>query len=195
MEHISIFLSVTKQIADQVANCEKTKKEDKNNLLNNIIKPLYTKLKPVARNYMKFFQEADLLISISSKRSITKNNSVVKNNRENLQLARIKVHEMANQLKENIQDENVSKFANAISVFFNYAPDIAIPDLLSLHPTGRLAVLVEWMSENKMEKSDVIRFIDETYSKLEESWKAIVQMYEKMEIDALSESKFTRKGS
>ena len=58
MEPITSLLDAFIKLADRIINLEKTKLQGKKDLFNEIVKPVFEDLEPVALNYMIFFRNA-----------------------------------------------------------------------------------------------------------------------------------------
>lgn len=195
MEFFSLFLSTFMELANRVGNIEKSKLQDRKDLFNNIIAPLFNDLEPAADNYMNFFREARKLINGATKRNIPRAAYSVLKVREEMALTRIKVREMAKEMGRHIDDKDVLNFAKAIDKFFYCSPDFPLPTL-GYKPRTRsetIMIFMRLLENEQIKKTEVVHFIDETLMDLEKSWALIVKSYEKIKIHLTSSPKLIRK--
>jgi len=194
MDFFTLFLSAFAELANRVSNLEKSKLQDRKDLFNNIIDPLFKELEPAAENYVKFFRQARELIKKASRRNMQDVTYHMLQVREEMALTRIKVREMAAQIKERIEDKEVLSFTKAVNDFFYHTPDLPLPEMeYALTRSETIMVFMRLLEANKITKKEIIQHVDETLSNLEKSWGLIVRSYEKIRIHSISSPKLVRK--
>jgi len=189
MEPISFLLGTFTDLVDRIINLEKSKIQDKQSLFDEIVHPLFEELEPVASNYIEIFRQAKRRISESSYEDLREIGLQIEDDRNTMLLGRIKVREMADQISENIKDENVVVFANSINKFFYRAADY--PKRMSSHSRDLVSVFKS-ASIKKYGKSFLINYIDIITGEMEDSWASIVRNYEAIKIISKSPKKFIR---
>ena len=214
MEPISFFLDTFIQLADRIINLEKAKFQDQRVVFEEIVKPLFVELEPIAQNYMIFFRKARQLIldknepshgrgvEIFGGRLLTLNEQnelqemaqYMKKERDAMIVARVKVSEMANQIKEHIDNAEIVEFAVSVNNFFFNSPgsysNIRLPQ--DSKATEFLERLNQSILSNYAEM-DLIEYLDEILLEMEKSWGVIVRSYEKLKIHLIGSPKFVRK--
>lgn len=186
MASIPFLLDSFIKLADRIINLEKSKLQDRQILFNEIVKPLYDELGPVASNYMEIFRNAKITVNNCSQSGLRDVIILIREERQVMWMARTKVRKMAFQIREIIEDDEIGKFAGAVNDFFSSA-------------TGEKATLtssfIEFLEHpdgthgNKAEISD---YINSTLADLEESWGSIVQTYGKLMILSVSPKRYIR---
>jgi hypothetical protein len=214
MEPISFFLDTFIQLADRIINLEKAKLQDQRVAFEEIIKPLFMDLEPIAQSYMLFFQKARKMIVDKNKRSsgreieIAGNKLIpediknelqemaqyMKEERDGMIMVRVKVTEMARQIKECSKSAEIAEFADAVDAFFfnspGNLPEVKLPR--DSKATEFLEKLNQSISSDYNEK-DLIKYIDRVLLKLENSWEDIARSYGKLKVQLVSPPKLMRK--
>lgn len=213
MEPISFFLDTFIELADRIINLKKAKLQDQRTLFEEIIAPVFEELEPIAQNYMLFFQKARQLIVDKNKRSLGRGLEIagkklipedvknelqemaqfMKKERDVIIPTRIKVAEMARQIKECSTIAEVTEFADAVDAFFFNSPG-NLPEL-KLPRDSEATEFLEKLNQSILSdynEQDLIKYIDRVLLKLESSWGEIVRSYEKLKIKLVSPPKLLR---
>ena len=214
MELITILLNAFIQLADRINNLEKAKLQDQKVVFVEIVEPLFTELEPIAKSYILFFRKARQLIvekkqltenlesDIFGGRSLTREGEnelqemaqYLKQERDAMSMARIKVSETANQIKEDIKNTDVVAFADSVTTFFfnspSNRPKVQLPQ--DSKATEFLERLNESLRKN-YDEQDLIEYIDEVLLGMENSWGGIVRAYEKIKNYSISSPKLVNK--
>lgn len=214
MEPISLLFDAFIRLAERIINLEKTKFQDQRLVFDEIIKPLFVELEPIAQNYMAFFRKARQLVVDKNRRSsewgieIAGNKLIPENIKNELQemahymkeerdamiMVRVKVTEMAHQIKERTKSVEMAEFADAVDAFFfnspGNLPEVKLPR--DSKATEFLEKLNQSISSDYNEK-DLIKYIDRVLLKLENSWGDIARSYGKLRIQLVSPPKLLRK--
>jgi hypothetical protein len=214
MEPISFLLDTFIQLADRVINLEKTKFQDQRVVFEEIIKPLFTELEPIAQNYMFYFRKArqlivdknkpshgrgakilgDRLLTLNEKNELQEMAQYVKKERDAMIVARVKVSEMANQIKEHINNAEIVEFAISVNNFFFRSPS-NFPEL-QLPQDSNATEFLERLNQSILsnyDEQDLIEYIDEILLEMEHTWGIIVQSYEKLKIYLIISPKLVHK--
>jgi hypothetical protein len=120
----------------------------------------------------------------------------IKNERDAMVMARIKLREMARQIEDSINDKEIVEFAKVVKGFFYSTPVLPIDMFQYEKINSKSKVLVSALVDvatKKIGKEKLIAYIDSTLENLEASWASIIQSYEKLKIDSISPPKFVRK--
>jgi hypothetical protein len=197
MEPISFFLSTFMALADRIIDLDKEKIKDKKDLFNEIIKPLFEELEPVALNYMEFFQRSRQIIIDTPQKDLADVVEVIQKERNAMIFARIRVREMASQIEKHINNEQIVMFAMSVNDFF-YSDPLGHPALIeyrsSAASTGRgLLEMIKYTILQSDEKKVIIDYIDKALEIFEKAWASIVQSYGALKIYSISPPKFVRK--
>ncbi len=183
------------KLLEGIGNLEKTKLQNKQTMFNEIVKPLFEELEPVASNYKEIFRKARQIAIIGSQRKLHEALALILEEREVMSLARIKVREMALQVSESINDEDVVIFANTVNKYF-YSAAATYGTTRTMMILRRIEYEKQMGKIGKIEKREkeiIMENIDEVLGELEQSWKAIVQSYGKLKIHSVSPPKFVNK--
>lgn len=195
MEPITSLLDAFIKLAERLINLEKTKLQDKKELFNEIAKPLFEDLEPVAANYMEIFRKIRKIIN---KRSLPKIRNLVwfvVEERETMLIARSKVNYMAYQISEHIRDDEVNAFTDAVRhLFYKTTEDHQSRTKEFLSELNQIEANVEATGKiSKEDKTLIAIYVDDTLVSLEQCWNEIVQSYEKLKIYSVSSPKYIRK--
>ena len=214
MEPILFFLDTFIKLADRIINLEKTKFQDQRVVFEEIIKPLFTELEPIAQTYMIFFRNARQLIIDKNKsphdqgieilrsRLLTLNEQnelqemaqYMKKERDAMIIARVKVSEMANQIKEYVNNVEMVEFATSVNAFFFNSP--SNHPQLWLPQDSKATEFLERLNQSILknyDEQDLIEYIDEILLEMENSWGVIIRSYEKLKIYSIGSPKLVRK--
>lgn len=198
MEPLGLLVDTFIQLADRVLNLDKTKIQDRKSLFTEIINPLFEDLEPVASNYMEIFRKARTTFDKGTIQELRHAIEFIGKERAVMFIARIKVEQMAYQVKGLIKDEEVGTFALSILLFFNQTTQI-----MGFSRTTVFLEELKQIEENakkngkltKEDKTQIIQYIDVTLAILEEYWRNIATSYGKLKIQYLSSNKLTRSSS
>lgn len=193
METISFFLDTVTKLADRLINMEKNKREDKQVLFNEIAKPLYQELEPVARHYIEFFRKARK--EIDNRESLANIMSQLKEQRDETTMSRIKVQETAAQIETYVNDQDFKNFAEAIRIFFYGPQDIFKQKRESASNSfAALRQMKKLQTEKPRSWRDgLIGYLDKTIIDLEEAWKSVVKYYEVLKLYSISHPRLVNK--
>ena len=179
MKPITPLLNTFIKLADRIIDLEQTKLQDKQQIFNEIARPLFEGLEPAALNYIKLFQGSQevlddpqgILLGIAS---------TLRKDRAAMIVTRIKVGEMTKQIIKNIQDESLSDFVLSIDHFFSSA----------LNRVGEAATkdrnvieLIEESAFGEEGRIQVIADLNKILMGIEKEWASIVRSYEKVKIN------------
>ena len=118
----------------------------------------------------------------------------MKEERDAMIMVRVKVTEMAHQIKERTKSVEMAEFADAVDAFFfnspGNLPEVKLPR--DSKATEFLEKLNQSISSDYNEK-DLIKYIDRVLLKLENSWGDIARSYGKLRIQLVSPPKLLRK--
>ncbi len=195
------------KLAERLITLEKTKLQDRKDLFNEIVKPTFEVLEPVASNYIEFFRRSQRIVKEAKVVNFETAVNQISEARDQMVIARIKVREMAAQIKNNIEDENFAEFADAVYEFFYYRQDdlgqyssilrrFTRQDQTS--PIGSKAAEIVDIAKSinfsdRERKQEFNELLEAIIDELEKNWSIIVKSYEKIKIYALSSPKFIRK--
>ena len=198
MEPVSIFLSSFIELVDRIINLEKTKLQDKKTLFNEIIKPLFEELEPVATNYIEIFRKARKASTVSCLQELEEAIKFLSEERRNMYLARTKVEHMANQIEKSIKDEEVNHFAKAVGFFFfdsmGYINPISSRTRTTLMFLRQIVGRAKKIGEiTERQKGLIAKYIDSNLASLEQSWNVIVESYVKLKIYSVSPPNYVKK--
>jgi hypothetical protein len=193
MEYIALFLTALKELADRVRNLEKTRAQDKQDIFNNIVKPLFVELEPVSSNYKDFFERARQTIRECTSEDLRKTAQQIRNERDAMIMARIKVRETANQIKEHINDEAISEFATSVNNFFYSAPRLTPVRPRFQSSAMRFLDFLNYAASHNIDRQEIIDYLDIILENLERSWSSVVSSFERVKIKALSSQRFLHK--
>lgn len=214
MEPISFLIDTFIQLADRIINLEKTKFQDRRIVFDEIVKPLFTELEPIAKNYILFFQRARQLILDKNKKLQDLDNEMhgenllsfdeqaklqemaqyIKKERDAMFIARVKVSEMAGQIKEHIKNPDIVEYANSIYTFFFNSPSNH-PELW-LPQDSKATKFIERLNEslkNNYDEEDLVEYIDRVLLEMENSWGEIVRSYERLKIYSIASPRLVQK--
>ena len=193
----SFLLGTFTALVDRILNLEKTKLQDKKDLFNEIVKPLFEELEPVASNYREIFLKAKQIMNDPSHGNLYEAMTLVAEKREDMILARIKVIEMANQITDNITDKEVLEFAYAVDhYFFGVRNDFrkTRTRMLLYDIAHRNKKAKKYLEEETSNPSQyLLADIEFHLSGLDKKWSEIIQAYERLKIHSVSPKKYIRK--
>ena len=193
MEPIAFFIETFITLADRIGNIEKTRLLDKQSLFNEIAKPLFEDLEPVAQNYIHFFQETRKVIKKGALESVRGKIDLIKENRDEMIMHRIRIRETSEQICDYIKDNDFVEFANTVNNFFYSTPDLPLRKIEEVTTTHELILLLEQLSSGELSKKQLIQYMDEKLVNIKTSWGLIVKSYEKLKIHSVISPKFVRK--
>ena len=187
MEYIVFLLSALKDLVERLRNLKRDQLEDKQILFNEVVKPLFDDLQPVAINYMEIFRMARKIIVEGPDQYSLFSATMIRKQREEKLMERTKVSEMARQIIIHIKDPDVVDFAKAITYFFFADPE-------DEKQSRRTYEFVRKLNDPEFRRhGQVVQYIDDTLSILIEEWAKIVASYEKLKIHALAPEKYVNK--
>jgi hypothetical protein len=193
MEPITSVLDAFIKLADRIINLEKTKLQDKKDMFNEIVEPLFEELEPVAKDYILYFREIKDVVEVISKRNFAAQTRSLGEKRDLMKLARIKIRMMAKVIEDHIEDEEIIQFTKAIDNFFCHIPAMPFYPKSPISRTEYMVLLLDYLGEAKLNKIDIVQHIDQTLADLEETWGEIIQSYQNLKINIFSSPRFVRK--
>lgn len=214
MEPISFLLEAFIRLAERIIHLEKEKIQDQRIVFEEIIDPLFTELGPIAQNYMAFFRKARQLVVEKNKRSSERGIEIagnklipediknelqemaqyMKEERDAMIMVRVKVTEMANQIKERYKNLEIAEFADAVDAFFFNSPG-NLPEV-KLPRDSKATEFLEKLNQSILSdynEQDLIKYIDRVLLKLENAWGDIARSYGKLKVQLVSPPKSIRK--
>jgi hypothetical protein len=192
METLKFLLDTFITLADRIINLEKTQIQNKQQAFKEIVEPLFLELQPVVDNYISLFRNAKKSVIESSPDNLWGAVSEVRQAREAMILSRIKVREMANRVQEAYKDKRITEFAQKVDGFF-YRTVCEREVRTTSSYAKELVDLCEYVMKRDMDKSELIKFIEDALKNLEISWVAIAQSYASVRIYCLSSPTLTKK--
>ena len=184
MEYIVFLLSTLKDLVDRLRNLKREQLQDKQILFAEVVKPLFDELQPVALNYMEIFRMARKIIVEGTDQYSLISATTIQKQREEKLMERTKVSEMAGQIIVHIKDQDVVDFAKAIICFFFADPNDG-------KRSRRTHEFIRRLNDPDFRRhGQVVHYIDETLSILEEDWAKIVATYENLKIHARVPEKY-----
>jgi len=195
MSAITLALEAFIKLAERIVSLEKTKLEGRQKLFNEIVKPLFDELEPVASNYMDYFRNAQRRIKRSKQDDFREVADLIKEERDAMSMARIKVREMASQIRENIDDQDVVDFAVSVNKFFYSAPRFPqVQDVAGSSSSAmRFLDFLRYASLHNIGTQEVVDHLDVVIDSIEQDWSSVVKCYEKLKIKSISPQKPKRK--
>ena len=191
MEPISFILDTFIGVMERIINLEKTKIQNKQQVFKEIIEPLFIELQPVVDNYVTLFKKAKQSVSENKQSNIWEAVQEIRESRDAMILSRVKVREMANRIQEAYNDKKVTDFAQKVDSFFYRT--ILEKQKSSKSRASELVDLFEYVLKHDMDKSELIKFIDDALKSMETSWVAIAQSYAMVRIYCLSSPQLIKK--
>jgi len=207
MEPISFLLEAFIRLAERIIHLEQVNLQDRRIVFEQIIDPLFTELDPIAHSYMAFFRKARQLVVEKNKRSSERGIEIagnklipedvknellemaqyMKEERDAMIMVRVKVTEMANEIKERYKSLEIAEFADAVDAFFFNSPG-NLPEV-KLPRDSKATELLEKINQSILSdynERDLIKYIDRVLLKLENSWGDIVRSYGKLKVQLVS---------
>lgn len=179
---IPFILTTLTSLVDRIVNLEKTKIQDKKTLFQEVVKPLFEELEPLALDYVDLFRKAKKSIIKGSRKEFNAINQSIQEDRDAMMMTRIKVLEMAEQIKQHIKDDDIVEFATAVSLYFDSTQEP--PYKMRSYATVLLTYIEHQEFQNKVKGAteQFNQIVDEIIIQLEKSWGAIVKSYEKIKL-------------
>lgn len=185
-------LEALAKLLEKIVDLEKSKLKDKETLFNEIAKPLYNELEPVASQYMETFRKTKKLVLSNSSQMVDEAIVLIGKDRESMHMARVKISTMIRIIEEKINDQNTIDFAKEVENFFYGASGGYKLTLLSM----LMNYLQHIKSRNDITdnvKEKILDYIDDTLPKLEQAWATATESYEKLKIQSVAPNRFIRK--
>jgi len=196
MEPFTSLLDAFIKLADRLINLEKAKLEGRQKLFDQLIKPLFVELEPVASNYIGYFRKARQSISKSKDGDFREVAELIKEERDAMSMARIKVREMAKQIKENIDDPEIVAFAASVDKFFYSAPRFPqVQDVPGSNSSSAMRFLdyLRFASLNNIGTQEVVNHLDVVINSIEQDWSLVVDCYGNLNIKFIAPKKVKKK--
>jgi len=164
----------------------KSRETNKEQLLSEIIEPLYEDLEPLIEDYFILFRQSRDKILLARKEDLPKLENEIRNLRENFLLGRIKVREVAKTLKEEISDNSVRIFSNEILGFFNSIEPFENNPKYGKSEAANMEILLQEVITEKRLKDDLIIYINLALKSMESKWIEINKIYLKIRLKYLN---------
>jgi len=196
MSAITLALEAFIKLAERIIRLEKTKLESRQKLFDQLVKPLFLELEPVASNYIGYFRKARQSIRRSKDGDFREVAELIKEERDAMSMARIKVREMAKQIKENIDDPDIVAFAASVDKFFYSAPRFPqVQDVPGSTSSSAMRFLdyLRFASLNNIGTQEVVNHLDVVVNSIEQDWSLVVQCHEKVRIKSIAPKKVKKK--
>ncbi len=179
LQEIDVFLTLLDKLVDVL----KKKNKNKQQLFKEFIEPLFTELQLVVDDYFALFRKSRDLIrkSHKNKQELKKAIEEIRLARERLLSTRIKVITLATIAQEKINDKKVVDFCQKIVNFF-FATQIHKSKQEKTSHASQLVELLDYVVEGKLDKEELLVYIDKTLKNLENSFVAIAQSYASLRI-------------
>lgn len=182
MESITSLLDAFTKLADQIINLKKTKIQDQQQIFNEIAKPLFEELEPIALNYIHLFRSSQEMLENPAGRLLGIAR-VLRTDRSSILVTRIKIKEMAKQIRKNIRDESLSDFVILIDGFFSNAHN-RVGEAAT--KSKNLIELIEESAFLEKGRMEIIAHLSQILTDTEKEWASIVRSYGKIKIDGNS---------
>lgn len=187
MEPLAFFLSTFTALVDRIINLEKRKLQNDRDLFNEIVEPLFEELQPVALKYMEIFRKAAFALEKDKKVDFRKIAWEIKDQRDAIVMARIKVSEMASQIRHHINNIEIQNFSDDVDKFF-YGTEKKETTTAS-----RLIIMFFNLGLDQfITKNEVVLYMTENLKFMEKQWASIVKRYQAIKIYSLSSTKTVR---
>ncbi len=184
-------LEVFIKLAERIIHLEKTKLQEKQDFFNEVLKPLYEDLEPLASQYIAFFRRAHNEIMECEQGDLLKIAVVLKTERDALVMARIKVYAMSRVIYERLEGDNtgIHLFIDAIKGFFedNSLKRVTIQTGPATN-AWKLISLFDDLGTGNLTRKDLIKFIDLTFRSMETNWELIVYLYQEQKLNLVMNS-------
>ena len=169
-----IDLETFLQLVDRVIQLAGFRIENRRQLFTEIVEPLFHELEPLVDDYFLLFRDAYRKAQASTQSELRGSVGKIRDSRERLWYARTKVVEMAKAMRVGVKDDRLVDFAERVAGFF-YSSQFEIPPKMST--AGRMVELCDYVLEEKLEKKELLDYIEQTQKELQDSWIGIVQIY------------------
>ena len=196
MSAITLALEAFINLAERIIRLEKTKLESRQKLFDQLVKPLFVELEPVASNYIGYFRKARQSIKKSKEGDFREVAELIKEERDAMSMARIKVREIAKQIKENIDDPDIIDFAASVDKFFYSAPRFPqVQEVPGSNSSSAMRFLdyLRFASLNNIGTQEVVNHLDVVINSIEHDWSLVVQCHEKLRIKSIAPKKVKKK--
>jgi len=147
-----------------------------------IIEPVFRELEAVAEDYRMLFSKAQQALQQMPKDNTVHVLKELKENREEMLQARVKVRSMAAAIRMRVRKKAAVAFAEAVSGFFQCTN----LDLATSRSVGeRLVDLLELLDEESVSRADLIMFVEKVNSNLVTSWHQISDTYALLKLECI----------
>lgn len=161
----------------------KNKETNKEQILNIVIEPIYKDLQPLAEDYFVLFRQLKNKISTSPKNDLDNLINEITESREKFLFGRIKLKEMVDGLKNELNDNTVRVFCNSILSFFNSIEDTNVRGgKFCKSAATSLAIILREYQKGIETEDFVLEFIDAKIEHMELKWIEISNLYVKIRL-------------
>ena len=192
MEPFTSLLDAFIKLAEKITNLKKTELENRQKPFDKLVTPLFVELEPVASNYIGYFRNARQSIKKSKDGDFREVGEKIKEDRDAMSMARIKVRAMAKQIKENIDDPDIVAFAESVDKYFYSAPRFPqVQEVAGSNSSSAMKFLdfLRFASLNNIGTEKVLEHLDVVINSIEQDWALVVECYGKLEIKFIAPKK------
>lgn len=200
------------EVVDRLIKLLRAKKRQKRELFTDILEPLFRDLEPVVDEYFNFFRQSRSFLTRSRGKCLPEVVAELRELREQFVVARIKVTEMVQAIREETKSPVIIRFLNSVDTFFfstNVRVEIPRNKRISklkktrstfmkgrsigkksqkkrfIRMIERRIDLLKYVGREELSKKDLLLYIDATIKNLEERWKKIAKCYGELRIYCL----------
>lgn len=173
LQTIEAFL----RVIDKFINLLKRADRDKQQLFKEFVEPLFVELQPVVDDYFTLFLRSRELVRNEQKQNLKKA----------VEETRIKIIALATTAEKEINDKKITDFCQKVVRFF-FSTQSFEGGKLYIEATShaaRLIELLDYVVEGRLDKGELLAYIDRTLKNLENSFVAIAQSYASLRIRCL----------
>lgn len=198
------------KLIDKIISLVKTREENKAKLFKEVVQPLYEEFEKLVVQYFSFFRSTLNAINDTELDVIVKD---LKKQRDEYIQARIKIVSMSEAIKEDLGNTDILEFCNALKEFFFVSKDNQLQshrssmlddpnmqqllmyaqqqDEYSSRGSMLLRTLENYIRKKRLDKSneipleDIMYYIEDALTKMEESWSSASSMYAKLRVNYL----------
>lgn len=183
LQTIEAFL----RVIDKFINLLKRADRDKQQLFKEFVEPLFVELQPVVDDYFTLFLRSRELVRNEQKQNLKKAVEEIVRARDHLLRTRIKIIALATTAEKEINDKKITDFCQKVVRFF-FSTQSFEGGKLYIEATShaaRLIELLDYVVEGRLDKGELLAYIDRTLKNLENSFVAIAQSYASLRIRCL----------
>lgn len=170
------------KILDLAIRLLKEKDTDEKVFFHEIVEPVFRELETVAEDYRVLFRKAQQTLQQMPKGNVDQALKELKENREKMLQARVKVRSMAEAIRIRVRKKAAIDFAEAVARFFQCTN----LGLASSRSAGeKLVDLLELLEKDSVSRSDLLAFVEKVNRNLKTSWRQINDKYALLQLECL----------